>query len=518
MADPLPPSYLHVIHKNRIHFETAIEEGKYKPVFLWHFLALAALPLSALIIPRRYGGHYVRHLIFGLVVSLASDAIRTRRALLGANGYMAGLIAAWWCIWTATLLVFRDPELEFQRIERVKPSPDIHHATMSNGRTSKYPKEHLAWQPYPKPLRHRLNWVLGLLLNMRGPEWNWRISSLDPLPSALVPSSAVNKARAVTPEPSDARTRLQAVAGTFVKTYLALDLIKVLMMHDPYFWGVVGASCLPPPFPLSYLTPLSPVPDFLVYIYRFLLTGTGVYTAVTFVSTLNPLIFLGLSVAFPSASRTVTSTPLDAPWLYPDLFGPLLPSALDHGLAGCWAIWWHQLFRFGFTSTAHGLLSLLPPKYATHRNIRRSVVGIIAFGISGAMHACGSYTQFSPTHPISGPFLFFILQPVGIAIQDVVAKRLLPAVLARDTKTLPRWVCRASNFLFAVGWLLFSARYIMDDFSRGGFWLAEPVPVSLLRGLGLGLGVEGESWWCWREAWFRSWDGGSFWARGVRVM
>ncbi|EAU30506.1 predicted protein [Aspergillus terreus NIH2624] len=234
MADPLPPSYLHVINNNRIQFEISIEQGKYKSVLLWHFLALTALPLSALIIPRRYGGHYVRQLVFGLVVSLAIDAIRSRRALLGANGYMVGLIAAWWCIWTATLLVFHDPELEFQRIERVKSSL----VATTNGRTSKYPKEHLAWQPYPKPMVHRLNWVLGLLLNMRGPEWNWRISSLDPLPSVLVPLSAVNKARTVTPEPPDARTRLRAVAGTFVTTYLALDLIKVLMMHDPYFLGV----------------------------------------------------------------------------------------------------------------------------------------------------------------------------------------------------------------------------------------------------------------------------------------
>ncbi|KAL4894120.1 membrane bound O-acyl transferase family-domain-containing protein [Aspergillus ambiguus] len=515
MANPLPPSYLHIIHNNRIQFEVSIQQGQFKPVFLWQTVLLIALPLLALAVPRRYGGHYVRYLVFGLVVQGAIDTVRSRRALLGANGYMVGLIVAWWSIWMAALLVFHDPELEFRRIERV-PLP-LGKRALRNGQDAT-DKDHLTWQPYPTSIMHRLNWVLGLLLNMRGPEWNWRISSLDPLPSALVPCSAAGEPRPVTPEPSYARSRLRAVAATFIKTYLALDLIKLLMMHDPYFWGVVGSSSLPPPFPLTYLIPLSSVPSSLIYLYRFLLTGTAIYTAVVFVGTLNPLIFLGLSHAFPSASRMVTSTPLNAPWLYADLFGPLLPSALDHGLAGCWSRWWHQVFRFGFTSTAHALVSLLPARCTAHRGTRRGVVAVVVFTLSGLMHACGSYTQFSPTHPISGPFLFFILQPVGIAVQEMGAKWLLPAVVPGGAESLPRWVRRTANVIFVASWLLFSARYIMDDFARGGFWLAEPLPISLFRGFGLGLGVEGEGWWCWGEPWFHSWDGGSFWTRGVRVM
>jgi len=60
--------------------------------------------------------------------------------------------------------------------------------------------------------------------------------------------------------------------------------------------------------------------------------------------------------------------------------------------------------------------------------------------------------------------------------------------------------------------LYFTAPLLVDDFARGGIWLFEPVPFSLFRGLGLG--SEGDGWWCcggglveWRsgEGW---WDTG----------
>ncbi|KAI9041652.1 wax synthase family protein [Aspergillus affinis] len=535
MADPLPSSYLHILRSRRVQFESLIDHGHVKPVLLWHLVAFfLVLPASSLLIPRSTRACYLRPLILVLHLGISVETLQSRRTLLGANGYIVGLIVAWWSIWVMTLLVFHDAERDFRRIERrplgkgnsqeesvserskqhIIRNPGAQNAKPQRPPNEEYP-EPLAWQTYPRSWSHRFNWVMGLLLNLRGPEWNWRISSVGPFPASIRTQlhpkhrqSRSQEQRKKPPNYSDGRARIRAVAFGFLNAYLALDAIKVLMMRDPYFWGIVSLSHSPPPPPISYILP--PIPG-LFCVYRLALSGIGIYAALDFVTALNPLFFLGLSCAFPNASRALTAVPLDAPWLYPEAFGPFLASVLDHGLAGCWSRWWHQLFRFGFLSTAQWLISWLPRRLASHAGIRRFLLTLIVFSLSGLIHASGSYTQFEETRPLSGTFLFFLLQGAGLLIQDL-ASRILPS------KSLPRWLCRTANASFAFGWLVFSGGYIADDFSKGGLWLTEPLPLSLLRGLGLGLGVEGEGWWCWSEPWFKWWDDGTYWGRGVRLM
>ena len=537
MADS-PISYLNIVRDNGDQLDTHIHHGELKPIFLWHLTLFIILPLSALVIPCRRNTRYVRPFVLVLIFSLALEAIRYRRALLGANGYMIGLVVAWWFIWSATLLVFHNVEREFLRVERKarttvdatsKGSIQNGYVRTNGGLKDAKPKEQqytesFIWQPYPRSLSNRLNWSLGLLFNMRGPEWNWRISSMGPLPPSVesqLKSGPLTRyprdASKVTASYLGAETRIRTVAFDCLKYYLLLDVIKVLMMHDLYFWGVISPPP-PPPFPLDQF-----LPPGAEYIYRVLITALGVYAALSFVTLFNPLIFLGLSRLFPNVSHSITAAPLDAPWLYSDIFGPFLVPVLDHGLAGAWGVWWHQLFRFGFTSTAHWILSLLPNRLATNSRFRRLVMIFVAFALSGFIHACGSYTQWSDTKPLSGTFLFFILQFVGVTIQESVSRVVVPALLDKYTgklgKTrLPRWLRRSANAGFAFGWLWLTAGLIMDDFAKGGLWLTEPLPLSPLRGLGFGYGVEGEGWWCWKTPWFRYWDGGSYWERGIRIM
>ncbi|GFF22059.1 hypothetical protein IFM61606_01206 [Aspergillus udagawae] len=533
-----PSSYRQILDNNRDQFELLIQHGDYKPFYLWHLFVFTALPLCGLLISRRRGARYLRPVVFALILGTAVDVTRHRRALLGGNGYMGGLVTAWWTIWSATILVFNDAERDFERIERRScnaacpdevRTPDNENKPRSSDKAanghilkakqyaSQRESETLAWQPYPRAFLHRLNWALGLLFNMRGPEWNWRISTLDPLPDSLQRQRTIRNGRSAREaidktsneaDPQlDARARLNAFLLTFLKHYLLLDLVKVLMMHDPYFWGLVS-SAPARPFPFTYL-PLPTIPVILVRLYRETLSGLGVYAALSFITPLNPIIFLGLSLAFPNASRALTRVPLDAPWLYSDSFGPLAGPSLDHGLIGCWSQWWHQLFRFGFTSTANFLLSLLPEHLAVRPSIRRTVTAVTAFSLSGLIHACGSYTQFAETTP-HAHLVFFLLQPVGIMIQNQLAR----SINARYRFSRP--IRRAANVMFAFWWLFFSGASIADDFARGGLWLTEPLPISPLRGLGLG--AKGEGWWCWREPWFRYWDGGKYWERGLRVL
>ena len=535
-----------------------IDNGAVKPFFLYHLLIYTGLPLLALLVPERKGSKYVRPVIFALILSIAIEVIRYRRALLAANGYLVGLMLSWWVFWCAALLLFTDPEKDFKRIER-KPTISINaqdnpqavqngngavmsedmeifnwngtSRSTSGGTTcsaelcrpgfSSYHSlptqpsnqhEQLEWQGYPHPLLHRINWTLGLLLNMRGPEWNWRIPTLEPLPKTLHhqlnlqhSDKSCEKAEA---KYRTGKARINAALLSFLKSYLCLDLAKSLMMRDHYFWGVISAP--PPPFLFNYVAGY-PV---LYSLYRLHLVAFGIVAALSYALSFCPMIFLGLSLAFPNASQGLTSVPLDAPWLYSDLFGPFIFPVLDNGLAGCWGQWWHQLFRFGFTCPARWFLSLLPEKLSSNRQFRRIVMTLFAFTISGTIHACGSYTQFADTKPLSGPLLYFFLQAVGILIQNVFARVLLPNISPCE---FPRWIRRAGNFAFSYTWLMVSGPLIADDFTKGGVWLTEPVPISFFRGLGL-IGNGDEGWWCWHGPWFRYWSDGSWWQRGVQIL
>jgi hypothetical protein len=505
-----PRGYKDLIHNYEKELNDLLEQGTYKPVFLYHVLLFNVLPLIGLVLPRGKGGQYARKAVFALCIAVAIQAFRCQRILLGGNGYMLGLMTAWWLIWNATLFVFSDLEHDFKRIERKPVDRKLQDVAQNKNYNC---KDAFVWQSYPENFGHRLDWSAGLLFNLRGPEWNWRAPHLGPLPQSVHTqlqsgfSCAKFKAQDDTTYISG-KERLQIAFRTFLKYYLVLDFLKVFMMRDPYFQGIASANSQPP-FPFSYLT----IHPFLVRFYRIFLSGFGVFAALKFVTALSPLFFLGLALAFPNAARRLSAAPLGASWVYADTFGSFLAPILDHGLAGCWGRWWHQLFRFGFTATARWILSLLPVKLSSHSQFRRITFIVVAFAVSGLVHACGSFTQFKDTKPISGPFLFFTLQSVGILGEQVFKGSIFPMLPLAGT---PRWLRRTANFVFVFCWLFYSGFLIADDFARGGLWLMEPVPFSPLRGLGIGL--QGHGWWCWTEPWFRYWSDGTYWGSGIRVI
>lgn len=441
---------------------------------------------------------------------------------------MIGLMTGWWLLWSAGLFVFTDVEHDFRRIERVttrdlnRSGPDNQQRNQAGARdgssyqfasnASAEKRERFRWQSYPQKFAHRLEWCAGLLFNLRGPEWNWRVSHLGPLPrtvhAQLHPGASAKNTKVTDDTTSiSAKARFQAAMWTCLQSYLLLDVLKVVMMRDPYFRGTATAGS-PAPLPFSHLA----FSHLLVRFYRSFLSCMGVYVALNFVTSFNPICFLGLSLAFPNASRKLTLAPLDESWLYGDSFGPFFPSVLDHGLAGCWGRWWHQLFRYGFTVTSRWALSLLPTFLSNNPLVKRVTHVGFAFLLSGLVHACGSHTQFADTRPFSGPFLFFAMQSVAIGCEGIFKSVIFPKLPLQDT---PRWLRRTANAVFVFSWLLFSGRYIADDFARGGLWLMEPIPISPLRGLGL---ADGEGWWTWKDPWFRYWSDGTYWSSGIRVI
>lgn len=546
MADPRHGSYWDLVQNHKQELDNLLQQGVYKPIFLHHVLLFNCLPLIGLVIPRHRATRHARHLVFALSLGVAFEVLRKHRTLLGGNGYMIGLMTAWWLLWSAALFVFSDVEHDFRRIERgttgdtapstatecsslvnnfegilaktdidgqQRCSPGAKDSSANQATTTPSAEKHdsFHWQSYPRKFSHRLEWCAGLLLNLRGPEWNWRVPHLGPLPRSVHAqlhsgfsdkSPATDDATYIT-----AKKRLRAAFYTCLQSYLLLDVLKCVMMRDPYFQGIATADSTPP-FPLSHFTSF----PLLIRFYHCFLSCMGVYVALNSITSFNPICFLGLSLAFPNASRKLTSAPLDEPWLYADTFGPFMASVLEHGLAGCWGRWWHQLFRNGFTVTARWILSFLPASWAASSSVKRITHIVVAFVLSGFVHACGSHTQFADTHPFSGPLLFFSLQSVAIIVENVFKTVIFPRLPLDET---PQWLRRTANAVFVFSWLLFSGAFIADDFARGGLWLMEPVPISPLRGLGI---ANGEGWWCWNGPWFEYWSDGTYWGSGIRVI
>ncbi|KAJ5223582.1 hypothetical protein N7468_008124 [Penicillium chermesinum] len=494
-----------LVQKNELVLELFIQQGIFKPIFIFQIVFFNLLPLVGLVLPRHGVTKYIRPAVFVACLAFAIEILSSRRAHLGANGYMVGLMTAWWLVWTATLYIFADVEKDYRRIER-DDGPDL---SKDHGNSSKAAKYH--WQSYPPKFMHRLEWCAGLIFNLRGPEWNWRAPRLGPLPRSVyaqLQSGFISKEMQqendedyVTP-----KQRVQQGFRSFLIGYLSLDILKAVMMRDPYFRGDLSNAGRP--FPISYLenVPLA------IRSYHVFTSAVGVYTALSFVTALNPIFFLGLSSIFPNASRRLTGAPLDASWLYADTFGPFFSPLLEDGLAGLWGQWWHQLFRHGFTSTARWILSLMPRKWRTNPRVKRVTFLVVAFSLSGLIHASGSYTQFTKTRPLTGPFLFFAMQSIAVIVESIFKNVLLPKT---PLASAPRWFCRAANVIWVFFWLLFSGPFITDDFATGGIWLVEPIPFSPLRGLGLAVG---QGWWCWQGPWFRHWSDGTYWGSGIRMV
>ncbi|KAJ5737191.1 uncharacterized protein N7483_002316 [Penicillium malachiteum] len=423
--------------KNEFELDSLLQQGTFKPVFLYQVILFNCLPWVALVIPKHHGGQYLRPLVFGLGVAFALELLRNHRALLGGNGYLIGLIAAWWLVWAATLFLFSDVERDFQRIERNDPVRNLKLAEIdelskqigeTDNRISMSDKvnsnQHaqFRWQSYPSTFLHRVEWCAGLLFNLRGPEWNWRASRFGPLPQtvyAQLKSGFLSNNYSVEEDESYISTKdcLRNAFRTFLISYMTLDILKVVMMRDPYFRGITADAI--PPFPFIFLAsiPLG------IRFYRCFISCMGVYVALNYVTSLNPIFFLGLSLAYPNASRRLTGAPLDEPWLYAESFGPFIAPTLEQGLAGTWGRWWHQLFRYGFTSPGRWVISLYPISWRKSAAVKRATYLIVAFALSGIVHACGSYTQFTNTKPLSGPFLFFISQSVAIIVEGVLQDR-----------------------------------------------------------------------------------------------
>ena len=164
--------------------------------------------------------------------------------------------------------------------------------------------------------------------------------------------------------------------------------------------------------------------------------------------------------------------------MYPDTWGSYA-HVPDRGLAGWWAGWWHQTFRFAFAEPARKLVAL------ARLDLRSRPAQLLRPAPAFALHACASYTQPGPTRPLRGPFCFFALQAAGVAAETLLARFL--GAGEGVWRRLSVGVGRLVRLVYVHVRFHRTAPLLVDGFARGGLWLYEPVPVSPLRALGLGV-------------------------------
>ncbi|KAL2072881.1 hypothetical protein VTL71DRAFT_12224 [Oculimacula yallundae] len=460
-----------------------------------------------------------------------------------ATAFAAGLVAAFGAVWSFTWLVLERPQWEARRVERrrrdtgrlgegrqegsekghgggnieeikqgngkttghANGSADLKYrektSTQTNGQVQKtdVTEYEYYWQSYPSALRPRIDWVCDLLMNFRGPGWNWAIQPLPPLPADIasqlgqeITTRHKSGISSVGLQRYNTRRELaRARLPTFIIGYFVLDVLKLVMMKDPYY--IIGPNTYALPSHLQGYSPLT------LQLYRQTLSAVAIISSLEMTFLLAPII---LALVLGPQILGLRGEPL----YYPTIWGSF-SNITRKGLNGLWGGWWHQTFRFIFASPSNYLIkyNYVSPK----SSIAKFLAFVFAFGISGVLHSAGSISQYPPSYPTHAP-IFFMLQALGIVLQMSFCSLLSPVI-----KKLPSGLRKTGNFTFVFLWMFYTGWWLTDDFARGGIWLYEPIPVSLLRGLGFG--ERGDGWWCWTHlgvGWYR---GEKWWQSGIAI-
>lgn len=496
-------------------YDRLITSGENTPVLIpWVFLGIAIVPLYLILDTSQSSQSLlVRFSIWSATAALMTHNILFVRARNPAVTYAVGLMSAWMILWSAALLLAKDPRRDFARIRRrdvdSKSASESRSPVEGETNVSNVRQKQVFWQYYPREsLLERIDWVSDLYNNFRGVGWNWRVSGLPALPAEIqadlgketLPRTAALAKYRRKGEAYDLQNRSALLRHTLwiaVRDYIIIDILRAIAVADPYFWGVLDA-----PAPI-YLSALLRSNAFVVKSTRLLLELAAMSFALEYVMTIGPLLLVG--VLGPGG---ITNT-RGEPWMYPDIFGSF-DAVFEKGLAGWWAGWWHQVFRYGFEAPSKKIIALLGMDHRT--SLARTLQLVIVFGLSGTIHACGSYTQLGQTATLSGPFRFFMSQVIGIGAQMVVVDLLRRSGI---TPRCPRWLSRIANFVYVHVWFYHTAPWLTNDLSKGGLWLYEPLPVSIVRGLGFGTAEQIWIPWSSDAIWWH--DGGHWWNSGWAI-
>jgi hypothetical protein len=570
------PSYREVVSAYRNVLATRYAEGTLRPLVIPYHLYGGFLLMAYFCIPHTKSPvvYATRWPVLAVIIWFEWKTMWDTSSQSPATALAAGLISAWGVVWSVTWLVLRRPQWDAKRVQRRKKrgegywTPLIGEGGIWRGRkagkSTKAPRKHKMekenakkeesaveisegnghlrdralsnghlkaeetnghaysngnekvaqqvsdsadndedseyyWQSCPDNIWERIPWVMDLIMNFRGPGWNWAIPPLPDLPRHIRlkvgDTDSKTPSKGVSPvglqQYTTRRELFHARLPEFIVGYFILDFVKVAMMKDPYYVFGPNTYALPP-----YLASLTPLQ---LRVYRETLSALADVVSLQMAFALMPL-WLGL-LHGPRVFGLRAE-----PWYFPSYWGSF-SNITEKGLNGLWGGWWHQTFRLAFSAPSNYLIA---NGYVEARSMKAKVLALFfAFGISGFLHRWGSITQVPETHPWAPP-AFFMLQAVGIFIQTTFT-----STFRHQLSKLPKVVGQAGNLLFTFAWLVGTGWILVDDFSRGGVWLYEPIPISPLRGLGFG--VQGDGWWCWEHIGVSWYTGKHWWESGIAL-
>ena len=407
--------------------------------------------------------------------------IRYSRSLGLAHGVTIGIASSWSVLVAINLLFIRHPENDFRRATSRKLVLTV--PVQNNDMRHEVPETILEWQPMPRPILQRLLWFMDLLGSMRLLHWSVQRH----------PDKQGHVHKHVSGCHRDTLSVKRCIFRLCV-IYVAIDVLKEVVAMDPYFWGVTQAST--PAHVESLIT--SPI---LTRVYRLSVAFALLYLAIALVTETGQLVFL--HILGPNIAGT-----WGRGWAYKPQYGSL-SSIYAHGLRGFWGTTWHQMFRQMLTSTSNRMVLSLPldTQGPTTKALRLS----LPFVISGFIHGCGSYTLWGDTQPMRA-VLFFILQPLGIAVQSAHAMA-IDRVMGSNIASIH--MKGVSNVISTATFFLLTFPLLADDFAKGGLWLSEPFPISAMQSLRLGSPQRT------RPLWLNSgigwYSGRSWWQAGIAL-
>lgn len=509
-------------------FHKAIASGDLEP-YVWPYCSFGTFVLLAYLLLPPTNSRIVHHAFYPVFAFFSWWSLRaileTKSASLAAT-YGIGLVNAWAILWIAARMLFTDYRAA-RRVERRSKSPRARQvspgqdsptstAREQNGaigrtvikcsdgiidvRTKGNGSSEYYWQTLPFCFIDRVSFVVDLLFSMRGPGWEHQARSIPGPPkhiaAQLNPSPPMT--RSVVKNYADRSSLLWTNGIRFLKCLVYLDIIKTLMTYDPYFLGFVDPSAPAP----SFLPALIRRSHVLTKWYRLILSMFATRTTLSMIFCLSPLFFSGILGPRFMGLRAEA-------WYYPDFNGDW-QYLLSDGIAAWWGTWWHQIFRLGFEAPSRWICDKfnLSPK-----SPRRKIIGVItAFLCSGLLHGLASISTIPETKPWSGPLTFFLLQALGIMVEGAVGVAFRKTGI---THKVPQLIRHAIMIIWLAVWAYYTGPLIVDDFSRGGVWLFEPVPFSLLKMLGFG--EPNDHWWRWRARNIFWHTGDRWWKSGIAL-
>ena len=422
-----------------------------------------------------------RWFTFIIVILQSALTMRESRSVGLAHGVVVGIASAWAVLITLNLLLLHDPRRDFQRMIPSKSKLAASAASDEKQRASLSAK--LRWQSMPDKFPANVFWTMDLLGSMRLLHW-----------SIGRPHQKIEATGFYFDEEKMRYLSLSRCLLRLLIVYLTIDVLKEIVAIDPYFWGQIGAN--PPPS----ITEFIPC-RYLIRFYRLSTAFSLIYLAIALVDTAGHILFLHIlkhNIAGVWGEK----------WTYRPQFGTLA-TIYTNGLRGFWGSGWHQMFRHMLTSTADEAVKIF--RLESQSQTASAVKVSFSFLISGIIHACGSYTLWGNTQPLYA-CLFFLLQPFGILIQYLYTQMITKSIKDDTTRYHIQGV---ANVGFVAAFLFLTFPLLADDFARGGLWLSEPFPVSVVQTLGFGNAQRAHSLWLGSE--FGWYSGRYWWKSGIAL-